>query len=165
MKKYILGLFLTISTLAVSSVVYAQDAGLMDAGGAIEVPGEVIVVTPPDVDADPMGFFELLYQKVMTGEWVAVFGAGLIILTWVGRKLGSNLWPWLATKAGGYVANFSMALAASVGTSLLAGEGFSFGLAAAALGIAFAASGGWEALSDFLSWLSRDKEEEPSPAE
>ena len=99
------------------------------------------------------GFFEALYAKMKSSEWMVVFGMGLIglvqllkrALPWGAKLLGLN-WVsrWLETTLGKFVIAAGSALGMTIGTALAAGEGLSLSLLSIAVAAAWAAGGGWE---------------------
>ena len=150
MKKLLLSLFV-LFTFAMPTMAYAQDAG------PVEVTGEVIVIEG-EATADPTGLFLTLFQKIQGGEWLPAFGASLMLLVFAARKLGGRFIPWLKTKLGGYVLSFGLSLAMAVATALLASQPITLALAATALGVAWAAAGGWETFRDLLNYLHTQDE-------
>ena len=148
MKK-LLAIFV-LFTFAFPVMAYAQDAG------PVEVPGEVIVVEAPEVD--PAGVFVTLFEKVEGGEWLPAFGAALMLLVFGARKFLSLFTNWFDTKLGGNVLAFSVSLVMAVATALLAGQVVTIGLIATALGVAWAAGGGWENLKDILKYVGKKEE-------
>jgi hypothetical protein len=131
---------------------YAQDAG------PVEVAGETVVVTE-ETPESPSDFFALLFEKVNGGEWLPAFGAALMLLVFGARKFLGTFVDWFNTKLGGSTLAFGISLAMAASTALLAGQPITLALAATALGVAWAAGGGWENFKDILGYLSKDKEE------
>ena len=158
MKKLFVSLMMFV-VVSLALPVYSFAQSMSDAG-AVDVPGEVIVVVPPDVEADPMGFFEVLFKKIQGGEWLPVFALTLMVIVLVARKLLAPRLAWFGTKLGGAVLAFSTSLVLAVATSLFAGQGVSLGLISTALGVAWAASGGWELVKDVLDSSKKEESDE-----
>ena len=110
-----------------------------------------VVAAPPD---DPTGLFFQLYRFIKDGSHLPAVGAGLMLfvwaLRWVHTKLPSPVGPFFKTKLGGYLLGFGTALNVYLGTALIAGQPWTFGLVLQAVGTGFAASGSWEGLMDVL---------------
>ena len=150
MKKYI-GILILLLTFGFAGNALAQDAGPMEDAGPVAA--EVAV---PDLEEDPGGFFSMVYERLHNGEWLMAFGGMLILIVFLVRKVLSKWIKWFDTKLGGYTVSFGTAMLLALGTALLAGQGISIGLMLTAVSVAFAASGGWEAVNDLLK---RNKEE------
>jgi hypothetical protein len=132
MRKLLTTLFVFFAITLPASVAFAQDA----------------------VPEDPSGLFVTLFEKIQGGEWLPAFGASLMLLVFLARKGLSPLVPWFKTKLGGSVLAFGLSLAMAAGTALLAGQTLTLSLAATALGVAWAAGGGWENFKDLMNVLS-----------
>jgi hypothetical protein len=133
---------------------------------APEVPEVVAVASPISPEVQPLTVAQELYKKLRSGEWLAAFGAFLILLVWGLRKFAGRWVKWFNTQGGGYVLGFATSLLLALGLAWKADAGFSFGLLTTALGAAWMASGGWEAFNDFLNWVQGDdKDESDEPAE
>lgn len=149
MKKLLLSIFV-LFTFAMPVMAYAQDAG------PVEVPGEVIVVEGAATDT-PLGLFETIFSKVQGGEWLPAFGAVLMLLVFGARKGLGSFVPWFNTKLGGNVLAFGISITMAAGTALLAGQPITVALVATALGVAWAAGGGWENFKDLLKYFNKDE--------
>jgi hypothetical protein len=108
---------------------------------------------------DPTGLFITLFSKIQGGEWLPAFGAALMLLVFLTRAVLSKRYKWFESKLGGSVLAFGISLVMAAGTALLAGQSITLGLAATAMGVAWAAGGGWENFKDILNYLNKDKEE------
>lgn len=150
MKKLLLSIFV-LFTFAFPAMAYAQDAG------PVEVVGEVIVVEGEAPADTPLGLFETIFDKVQGGEWLPAFGAVLMLLVLGARKGLGSFVPWFKTKLGGSTLAFGISLTMAAGTALLAGQPITVALVATALGVAWAAGGGWENFKDIMKYLSKDE--------
>lgn len=152
MKKLLLSIFL-LFTFAFPAMVHAQDAGVSDDVVSLSDSTAAVDVSP---DA-PEDVFVALFDKVQGGEWLPAFGAVLILLVFASRKLLSIRFKWFKTKLGGSALAFGISLVMAVATALLAGQAVTVGLVATALGVAWAAGGGWENFKDILSYFGEAK--------
>jgi len=148
MKKLLLSIFVLFA-FAFPAMAYAQDAG------PVEVPGEVVVVEGTETPSD---VFATLFAKVQGGEWLPAFGAALMLLVFGARRLLGSFVGWFNTKLGGNVLAFGISMVMAVATALLAGQPVSVGLVATALGVAWAAGGGWENFKDLLKYVGKKDE-------
>lgn len=148
MKKLLISLFV-LFTVTLPMAAYAQDVG------PIEVPGEVVVVTP---EKDPTELFPMLFEKIQGGEWLPAFGVALMLIVYFVRKFAAKKFKWFATKPGGTVLAFSISLAMAFATALAAGQPMTVGLAMTALGVAWAAGGGWENFKDIMVAVRKSRE-------
>lgn len=142
MKKYLLPLFTLFAILLVPVLALAQAPGA----------------------EDPVGLFGFLFAKVQSGEWLPAFGAGLMLLVYLARKGLGSKFGWFKTKLGGYTLSFGISLAGAVGTAALAGKAISLSLVITALGVAWAAAGGWEQFRDVVSYYRKKKEAKEAKA-
>lgn len=129
----------------------------------------VAFAQPVDPAGDVGGFFELLWEKLQSSEWLVAFGIGLIGLVELlkrGLPFVADLLklPWLKRKLeskwGKIIMAAATALVLTVGTAFAAGQEFSFKLVGTALAAAWAASGGWENLNDLIALISGSDDEE-----
>ncbi|MCF6205338.1 MAG: hypothetical protein L3J47_00395 [Sulfurovum sp.] len=157
MKKLVLTIFVFIS-LALPSIGQAQDAGVQDAGiSMVDTGAQPASQVVPDLD--PGSMFVTLLSKIQGGELIPAFGAVLMLLVFAARALLATKYKWFKTKLGGSTLAFSISLVMAGGTSLLAGQPITLGLAATAMGVAWAAGGGWENFKDILNFFRKDKAE------
>lgn len=82
-----------------------------------------------------------VYGALKGGQWLVAFGLALLVLVRVTRDSAAKLLPWLGSRWGGYSYAAGWALAMTIGTTLAAGEGFSWALVMAAAGAAWTAVG------------------------
>lgn len=105
-------------------------------------------------DSDPSNIpASQLIDLLMTGKYMAAVGGFLIAAVTAMRAGLGRFFPWFSTKAGGYVMGFGSAALLYLGVSFYDGKSLSLGVIAAALAAGWTAAGGWEHLSDLLSWL------------
>lgn len=95
--------------------------------------------------ADPSdlgGLLTDLLAAAQAGKWMVVVGVVLMLLV-LGLRVAAARWisKWFATTRGGLALAFGTALLATVGGSLAAGQGFSWGLLLAALSAAWTSAG------------------------
>lgn len=111
---------------------------------------------------DLQQIFSALYEALTSSEWLIVFGASLVLVAWLARKMASGLAKklgldkvagWFNTKLGKYAVSFGTSLILTIGTSVMAGKGFSLSLITTGLAAAFTASGKWEGLHDALGYV------------
>lgn len=104
----------------------------------------------PNPDENALAVIGLIVQLAQGGQWLPAVMVGLFLAVWAFRKYVLKLVPgkvgdWLRTKLGGYVINFTFALAGGFGSALVKGVSFTaavvFGIIGAALSFAFGASG------------------------
>lgn len=138
MKKLLTSLFV-LTTVALPSVAFAEG------------------VDAPPVQ-DPASLFNLLFENVQSGQWLLAFGAGLMLAVFLVRTLFGGKISWFKTKIGGYALTFGLSLAAAVGTAITSGQTMSYSLVLTALGISWAAAGGWESFKDLLAYLKAKRE-------
>lgn len=120
----------------------------------------------PDPDENVLAVVGLIVQLAQGGQWLPAVMVGLFLAVWAFRKYVLKLVPgkvgdWLRTKLGGYVINFTFALAGGFSSALLKGVSFSVavvaGIIGAAVSFAFGASG--------LNELWKDLTAKPTPVE
>ncbi len=92
------------------------------------------------------GFLEYL----LNGRYLPVIGIALITIVSLARTGLAMRWPWFKTKLGGYVLGFGSAAVLYIGEGLRSGAGVDLGLVTGALGMGWAASGGWEMIRDLI---------------
>lgn len=126
----------------------AADAALVAAGEAAPAAG-----APHDAasDADPVRLGVEIYGRIRSGEWLPALAAVLVLLVWGIRRFASKFSKWFETRAGGYTVSLITSLSLTFAAAFNAGEPFSVGLLTAAVGAAWAAAGGFEALRDLMS--------------
>lgn len=115
----------------------------------------------PDPTADLGGFLSALVEAARAGKWPLLVALALIGVVAAVRK-----WvPWapLKGKLGGWVLNFVGAAAIAVSAALQGGASLKDAILPA-LGLAFAAAGGYEALRDLVPWLLSLVIPKPGPA-
>jgi hypothetical protein len=94
-----------------------------------------------------------LIDLLMTGKYMAAVGAFLIAFVALIRgTLGSKI-AWLQTKPGGYVLGFGSAAVLYVASALQSNQPLTAGVFFAAAAAGWTAAGGWEHISDLISWL------------
>jgi hypothetical protein len=97
-----------------------------------------------------------LLDLLMRGEYLPAIGVALIAFVAVARAGLASHWPWFGTKLGGYVLGFGTAALLYVGEAWRSGAGLSLGVLTAALGVGWAASGGFEMIRDIVaSWRKK----------
>lgn len=135
-----------------SAGVPAPDAGFKPDPTAGEPPDPDRPHSPPDAgETDPVSIGQEIFWRIRSGEWLPALAAALVLLVWAVRRFLSKFVPWFKTKLGGYVVAFTTSLALTVSAAITAGESISFGLFTMALGAAWAAAGGYDALRDALA--------------
>jgi hypothetical protein len=116
-------------------------------------------VPVPNPVEDLGGFFETLYAKLQSSEWLVAFGIGLIGLVevvkrglpWIAGMLSwDRVKTWMQTRLGKTIIAVGTATLLTMGTTLAAGEGFSWQMVTTALAAAWVASGGWQVLKDLF---------------
>lgn len=113
--------------------------------------------TPAADPSDPAGVAMLLLGFLRDGRYLPAVGALLILFVFVLRSLLGDSIDWFKTKPGGYVLGFGTALATFLGTALFAGAPITLGLMGNAVAAGFAASGGWEAIRDLVTYVIRKR--------
>jgi len=113
---------------------------------------EILAATGP---ADVGGLLTDLLAAAQAGKWMVVVGVVLMLVV-LGLRIAAARWisAWFKTTSGGMVLAFGTALLATIGGSLAAGQGFSWGLLLAALSAAWTAAG----IHDHLKKFARPKE-------
>ena len=104
-------------------------------------------------DPDVGGTMRTLLDMIMQGKYLPAVGAVLVLVVAGLRFGGGKLFPWLTTKAGGYVLGFGTSALLYLGTAWESGTSMSLGLFTAALAAGWTAAGGWEHLTDLITWL------------
>lgn len=104
--------------------------------------------------ADPTdigGLLTDLLAAAQAGKWMVVVGVVLMLLV-LALRIAAVRWisKWFATTWGGVTLAFGTALLTTIGGSLAAGQGFSWGLLLAALSAAWTSAG----LHDHLKKLT-----------
>jgi hypothetical protein len=126
-----------------------------------------VLLAQIDPSADLAAFARMILAAALSGNWPLLVVLALIGAVELFRRLAP--WPWSKTRFAGWAALLLFSALGALGTALLAGGAFTWGLAATALGIGFTAAGGYQALKDFLpivlQWLAnRRAVSAPAPA-
>lgn len=82
-------------------------------------------------------------EAVKAGQGILAACLLLVFAVAVARRYGAKRFPFLASDAGGALLTLLGSFGGALGTALMAGTAPSLGLATTALGVAFAASGGY----------------------
>jgi hypothetical protein len=90
-------------------------------------------------------FFSTVLQAVQSKNYALLAALGVIAVVWAARKFGGSKFPALKTAKAAILLTLATSLAGAVGAALLAGTPLSLKLGLDALGIAFAAAGGYRA--------------------
>lgn len=144
--KYVIAFLAFLATFTGVSVALA-------AGDAAVAEPSLLDLLQPVLTAAKAG------QGVLAACLLLVFGVA------AARRYGAKRWPWLAGDAGGAALTLVGSFAGALATALAAGTGFSFALAASALGIAFTASGGYSMVKRLLvPALRKLRDKLPGPA-
>lgn len=115
---------------------------------------ELVRVAAPEV-AEP-GLLDLakpILEAVRSGQGFAAAALALVFAVAAVRRYASPRFPWLASDVGGTLLNLLASLGGALATALAAGTAPSLGLLASALGVAFAAAGGYSAAKRLLAPL------------
>lgn len=107
-------------------------------------------VVSPDPVTDLGGFLVALVSAAKSGQW-AMLGM-LVVIGAVAAVRKFVPWAPLKGKVGGWALNFVGAAAVALLASVQGGVAFKDAVLPA-LGLAFAAAGGYEALRDLIPWL------------
>lgn len=86
---------------------------------------------------DPTGLLALL----LSAQWLPAVGSALVMAVGLARYGAAKIWPWFATKRGGYVLAYVTTYALYLGTAWQSGAPFDPRLLVTAFGAALAASG------------------------
>lgn len=161
MKTYLLAALLglvSVGCLTVACVRTAQaDAGPMDAGPTMTDAGPAATPTVTDPGKDGGKFLEEMLQAAKTSNW-KLLAVGLVVLfTFVLRRFGGKLLPWLATDVGGVVSAFLVAAGGWVANLLAAGAKPSWASIIDILMMALAAMGAWAAAKKTANVLTSKK--------
>ncbi len=113
---------------------------------------------PPDLEADPAGFFRYAYEAATTKRWSVVAGVAMIGVTYAVRRWVLHRVAWFQTRLGGFALALALSLLATLGLALGSGAEMTAALVLDALGTAMAAAGGW-------TWLQNALEKKPAEAD
>lgn len=100
---------------------------------------------------DPVTLIEQFYDFIRTGRGTMAIGVAAIFVVWLLRTVLGRWIAWFKTKIGGWTLSFVVAGLNYVGSGLLSEQPLTLSLILNAIGAAFVASGGWEALRDLIS--------------
>lgn len=107
--------------------------------------------------SDPGSTADELLGMLRSGRYLPAVGAVLVLLVTAVRRGLLKGWGPAQTKLGGYIVGFGTATLLFVGVALAASAPVTAGLILNALGAGLAASGGWEAFLDVLSFAKSKK--------
>ena len=152
MKRVIFSVFMFIALLVAPIAAFAQDAPVAPASGVV---GSPIVDTVngtalPNLEQDPGGFFEVAYNGIVSGKWLVVAAAALLVVVWFVRTFLGNLVPWFRTDKGGVVIALILGVLGAVANALAAGHGVDAKLISLGFAAGFAAMGGWTGIRKLL---------------
>jgi hypothetical protein len=105
--------------------------------------------------SDPGSTADELLGMLRSGRYLPAVGAVLVLLVTAVRRGLLKSWGPAQTKLGGYLVGFGTAVALFVGVAFAASAPVTAGLVLNALGAGLAASGGWEAFLDVLSYARK----------
>jgi hypothetical protein len=130
----------TLILLALTAITLAAMAWPALAAAAVVAAG-----TASPADAPLLELARLIYDGVTSGQlsYLGAAAGALVLVTRVLRQYGAQLVPWFGGDAGGTVLVLAGSLGGAVLTALLGGAAPSWSLAWYALGVAFAAGGGY----------------------
>lgn len=103
------------------------------------------------VPLDPVSLADQFYDFIRSGRGTAAVGVGAMLVVWLLRSVIGRYVGWFKTMLGGYVLGFTVAALEYVGAAIAVDAQLTLSLALNALGAAFVASGGWEALRDLIT--------------
>ncbi len=130
-----------------------DESGALEAAEA-EAAEDVDAIQSNPAKSDPAGAAKDVYDALKAGQWLIAFGSALFFLVWGLRFLLMFMKvKWVETKVGGFVLSFGTAFALATATTLVAGQGLSIGLFAAAAMAAWGAAGKWGHFKDALDSL------------
>ena len=126
----------------------------IDAGSELDASAIAAVEEAKAAPADPAkdleGWAKATYAAVKAGKWLAVAGFVLMGAVLITRRFGGEVWPWLKTDRGGVAATLALSFFGALAHSLAADTGPSWSTLLAALGVAWAASGGWSQIKRLI---------------
>ena len=134
--------------LGAASFVGADPAAATSTAAPAPVSVDAGTVAVPNPEDDAPGFFARVLELSKRSEWLPLFGAALMLVTWAMRAGASKLHGWFATQTGGRIIALGTAFCGALGTSLFAGKPPGLDLVATALAIAWAGSGAWHDIKD-----------------
>lgn len=171
---------ITVSILvaALSATLFAStawaDAGpVIDAGAAIDAAAAPVNVaadagaaaeTIKDVGEDPVGFAKDTYDAVKSGQWWLLASLIVVAITFVARKWGAKVIPWLKTDRGGTVLAFAVAFLGGLAHAVAAEGSPSWEMLQTSLKVALGAVGGYTGLRKTLFPSDKKTDKKPEPA-
>lgn len=151
MKRFVF--FLTLGLCLAYAATSLADAGPIDAGTIAEtvaVDAGAVAETVKDVGQDPAGFAKDTYDAVKSGQWWLLASLIVIAATFVARKWGAKVIPWLKTDRGGTVLAFSVAFLGGLAHAVAAEGSPSWEMLQTSLKVALGAVGGYTGLRKTL---------------
>lgn len=152
-----------LATLAVIGIMLAYvPAFAQDAPAA---PASSVAAPLPSLDADGgvATMAKWIWDHVVEGHWWPAAAALLIMAVWAMRKWGSKYLPWLATDKGGAMLALGTSMVGAVLNAYLAGKALDMKAAMTALGVGFAAGGGWTMVRKIMGWSNAAPAPAPTP--
>jgi hypothetical protein len=173
-------LVLAFSLLFALPAAYAQDAGSTDlaevadavasevapdAAPTVNVDAAVApapapappAVTPPNPEADPIGFFLSIWNGIRSGDWPLVTALALIGLILLARKVLVPIFPVLKEDIPAWFFAMGVTFIGAVANALFAGSAVSAGMIWTAVLYSWTASGGYSGLHrllpKFIAWV------------
>lgn len=104
---------------------------------------------------DPAYLANQLYEFLRSGRGTAAVGVVSTIVVYLLRRALAPHVRWFGTTLGGYALNLGTSTISYVGAAIAASQDVTASLLLNAVGAAFAASGGWEALKDVMARTGR----------
>lgn len=126
---------------------------------------------PAESLQNPSDFAKILFQALLSGDWVVAAAALLVVIVAVVRLYGQKIQAALpddnfidkaltflfSSTWGGWLLNILTAIAGAFATALLAGAPITFGLIQAALITALSGAALWELVKDLFKFVASKK--------
>ena len=136
----------------------------------------MMLLAQADALSNPSEFAKILFQALLSGNWVVVAAAALVLVVAVIRLYGNKIQDALpddnfidkaltflfSSTWGGWLLNILTAIAGAFATALIAGAPITFGLIQAAVITALSGAALWELIKDLFSTFAPKKLPETS---
>lgn len=150
MKKNII-LLISLAFVSISSLAFAQDAGPAAAPTASAASSAAAPMPSLDSDGGLTAAAKWVWGNVVEGHWWPMAAGMLVIVVWLLRKYGGKYITWFTTDKGGACLALGTSMVGAVLNALMAGQAITVKAVMTAVGVGFAAAGGWTTLKRILA--------------
>lgn len=105
------------------------------------------------IDTLDPDLLQTLFEKVLSGEWLAVAAIGVVLAVYLTRRFVAPRIPFLLTDHGGAILALAGGILGGVSNAVLAGNEISFMVVQTGVTVGFVAAGGYATVKKIGSWI------------